>query len=202
MGIFGSDKRSVLKRELVDLYSSMMKPVFGPFAKKIVNKMVKEYEEQIKAKNLDNLPDNFGEIVVDKLYKENSKVYKHTIDMAYDDGATREDIIEYYNLDYLQRLMVEWTEKVFRDLVFTSYVKEDNLSKDEAFLKICSIFPMYGDPNDTTYTQGEDRPLSPILRGRIDIYRELFGAVAIAKEVEQYSSYNAYVRFLIRNNKL
>jgi hypothetical protein len=64
------------------------------------------------------------------------------------------------------------------------------------------MFPMYGDPNDTTSTAGEDRPLPHELRGRIDEYRKKHGAEAIQTWSDNHSTFNAFVRAELRKGRL
>lgn len=64
------------------------------------------------------------------------------------------------------------------------------------------IVPMYGDPDDERHASGEDRPLPHEVRGRVDRYREKYGAVYIADRVKKYTTYNAFVRHEIRKGNL
>jgi len=123
------------------------------------------------------------------------------VSAARNDGATGEDIREWWNLHDLQRRMVLWSEQVFRYAVFTGMLDE-GLSADEAMQQVRRGFPMYGDPTDTTHTQGDDRPLRHELRGRVDRYREKWGAAVIEERLAGYSSYNAFVRAELRRGNL
>ena len=194
MSIFGYDKRKEIKKQLISYYTQMLSPIMGIKVKIMVVKMVKKFEKDIKASHCDILPENFGEIVVGKLYQDNPEFANYFVDKALADGATREDIIEYYNLDYLQKLMVEWSEEIFRYASFLSFKDDKKLSDDDAILRERMMFPMYGDPTDTSHTQGNDRPLTPALRGRVDSYRESHDVYSIQQQVSKYSSYNAFVR--------
>ena len=50
------------------------------------------------------------------------------------------------------------------------------LNPDEAAARVRKIFPMYGKPTDESVTTGDDRPLPPELRGRIDRWRKKHAA--------------------------
>lgn len=194
MGIFKTDKRKELKQQLIDLYSTMFYPTMGLMAKKTVVKMIKKFEKDIKDAGVNNLPENYGVIVIEKLYKNDSGFNNNFINKAFADGATEEDIIEYYNLDLLQRLMVEWSEELIRYSAFLSSKNDDKLSSDEAINQVRMMLPMYGDPTDTSHSQGDDRPISPALRGRVDIYRASHNVYFIKSQVDEFSSYNAFIR--------
>jgi len=128
----------------------------------------------------------------------NLTVIYDEIDKAIAEGATRADIIEYYDLSFLEKMMVEFSEQTYRYAVYLHSIEEDSLSDDEAHIRLRKMFPMYGDPTDTTYVQGEDRWLSPIMRGRVDEFRTTIGAERMIALVQKYSTYNACVRALIR----
>ena len=64
---------------------------------------------------------------------------------------------------------------------------------------------IYGDPDDTRYLFGDDRPLPEGLRYRIAIYRgkrTKGDPDALQKEISNASSYNAFVRQELRAGRL
>ena len=184
-----------IRNLMIEFYSKM-------YPKWQVKRMIRVFEKQIEERGGENVPEHFGELVADRLltgkHPFNLTVIYDEIDKAIAEGATRADIIEYYDLFFLQKMMVEWSEQVIRYAVYKSAIEEDRLSEDEAFIKLRKMFPMYGDPTDTTNVQGEDRMLPPILRGRVDECRNTIGAEGMNALVQKYSTYNACVRALIR----
>jgi hypothetical protein len=61
--------------------------------------------------------------------------------------------------------------------------------------------PPFTDPDNTTYTKGDDRPLPCELKNRIDIYIEKRAQTdpeKYKKEIEQSSTFNALIRKEIR----
>jgi len=65
--------------------------------------------------------------------------------------------------------------------------------------------PMYGDPNDTSKSSGDDRPLPFELEDRIKRYIEMRreqGGDFFKADLEATSSFNALVRREIRNGNL
>ena len=123
---------------------------------------------------------------------------KRIVDKARHEGATDDDIKEYWNLPDLSRRMVVWSENNFRYLAFTQ-AKDDGLSTDDAAAGVHKMFPIYGDPEDTSKLSGDNRPIPPELRGRVDLHRQARGAKYIADQVNNFSSYNSYVRHAIQN---
>ena len=89
------------------------------------------------------------------------------------DGATMEDIEEYWTLPNFVLKKVEKSENAMRYATFLS-AKDEGLNADDAAARVRKIFPMYGDPTNESVTIGDNRPLPPELRGRIDRYRRLF----------------------------
>lgn len=199
MSIFGFNKRKKLKKELISLYSTMLTPIIGAMAKTMVVNMVEKFEKDIKEAGLDNLPENYGVIVYEQIYKSDPGFNNNFIVKAISDGARKADIVHYYNLDCLERFMAEWSENTFRYSVFLSFKDNDKLSSDDAMKKVRMMFPMYGDPTDTSNTSGDDRPISPALRRRVDLYRNMNGAYLIKELVNKFSSYNAFIRAQIED---
>ena len=73
---------------------------------------------------------------------------------------------------------------------------------EPSLAKVRVIFPMYGDPNDTTHTSGGDRPLRHELRGRVDRYRERYDPQEVAEARKHFTPFNAFVRSEMRNGRL
>jgi hypothetical protein len=49
-------------------------------------------------------------------------------------------------------------------------MEEDRLSEEEAAKEVKKYFPIFGDPDDTSTSSGDDRPLPCELKDRINIY--------------------------------
>jgi hypothetical protein len=83
----------------------------------------------------------------------------------------------------------------------------DNLEKaqEEAAKKVRKFFPMFGDPEDTTHTKGNDRPLPYELKGRIIIYieeRTKKDLNNLKKDIENSSTFNSLIRNKIKSGNL
>lgn len=149
---------------------------------------------------LDSLPNNLGTLLVTKT-EQLQAIGISIIENARLNGASDEDIEEWWNLHDLQRRMVIWHENMIRYANFLSF-RDDGLNADEAMARIRAMFPMYGDPNNTAHTTGDDRALRHELRGRVDRYRERYGAQAILEAAKSFSTFNAFVRSEMRHSRL
>ena len=83
--------------------------------------------------------------------------------------------------------------------------REQDMSREEAVVKVKKSHPIYGDPNDTSKSSGDDRPLPYELKDRINCYIEMRsqqGADSFKTDLEATSSFNALVRLEMRNENL
>ena len=206
MGIFsrlfqGAEKR--VEAELEELYSKACVSYSGQSiseARRTVREAIKGCKEQAQQEGTDKLPENFGTLLITK--SEELHVMGFTIvQNARVEGVSDEDIEEWWNLHDLQRRMVIWHENALRYANFLSF-REDGLDADEAMARVRANFPMYGDPNDTTHTSGDDRPLRHELRGRVDRYRECYGPQEVAEARKHFTTFNEFVRSEMRNGRL
>lgn len=79
------------------------------------------------------------------------------------------------------------------------------MSFEEAAVKVRKSYPMYGDPEDTSNTSGEDRPLPYELKNRVNNYIEkkaLSDPEGMKTQLEQSSSFNALARDEIRKGNI
>lgn len=193
-----------LESELEEVYSQMLSRLPTGMTLKQARKQVKEAinacKEHARKEGTANLKPNFGDILI-KAAASGEESAKRIVNKARKDGATDEDIRELWNMDDLQKRMIVWSENTFHYASFIEF-KKNGLNDDEAMVEVRKMFPMYGNPDDTRHSSGDDRPLSHALRGRVDAFREKKEALYIKTKVEEYSSYNAYVREEIRNGNL
>lgn len=193
-----------IEKELEELYSQMLSQVHTGMtleqARNEVQKAIDLCKEQAAKEGTADLPDNYGDLLIQATESGDPKA-KKIVDKARKEGSTDEDVREFWNLNDLQRRMVIWSENVFRYSTFKC-VKKDGLTADDAMVQVRKMFPMYGDPDDTSNTSGDDRPLPHELRGRVDRYRKKSGAAYIMDKVKQFTTYNAFVRDEIRKGNL
>ena len=135
------------------------------------------------------------------------------MDSARREGATDDDIEEWWDFPEKFRQKTTVRENAFRLTIYRKLIEEGK-SEDEAAVAVKNIFPIYGrtgveeeETRDAQACNGlglteKSRMLPPELRGRIDIYRETNGARKILDLVEEYESYNAFLRDKIKEGEL
>jgi len=201
--LFGG-RGGLLERELHRMYVEMLCGSLGldrAEAEREVSNAIALCKEQGRAQGTSALPLDYGDrlLVAAMLGEPKSK---RIVEKARNEGATDDDVREWWNLPDLSRRMVLWSENLFRYAVFCDAKHQNGLSDQDAAARVRAMFPMYGDPGDTKNARGEDRPLPHELRGRVDTYRQDRGAQFIAAQVAGFSSYNAFVRHAIREGLL
>lgn len=199
---------NALAQELEDLYTdNMYNPLMGITKdefRKDVHKSIQGCIMQGKKEGTAELSGDFGFRILEEAkdgVSNTGKIAGKIVNNARAEGATDEDIAEWWDMNDLARRMVLWSEEVLRFSTFSSFV-EQGMSSSEAMIKVRKMFPMYGDPNDTRHVSGDDRLLPNELRGRIDSYRNRLGPIVINEMMKQYSTYNALVRSEIQKGNL
>lgn len=117
------------------------------------------------------------------------------------DGASIDDLEEYWSLPNFVLKSVEKSENTMRYATYLAAV-EDGLNADDAAGRVRKIFPMYGGPADESVAVGDNRPLPPELRGRIDRYRKKHPAAQLLQWSEGFDTFNAFVREKIRKGEI
>lgn len=197
---FLGGRQSKLERELHDMYANMLCTVAGyqpAQAEQTVSEAIAMCKQEANAEGTANLPEGFGDRMIEAASIGEPKS-KRIIDRARQEGATDDDIREWWNLPDLCCRMVVWSENLFRTSVFLSAIEDDGLSAEDAAARVHQIFPLYGDPEDTSKLSGDNRPIPHELRSRVESYHQMRGAEYIADQVKGFSSYNAFVRHAIQ----
>lgn len=100
-----------IERELEEMYSQMLSQLPTGMsleqARKEVRKAIIVCKEQAMKEGTSDLPDNFGNLLIQAAESGDPKA-KKIVDKARKEGATDEDIREFWNLNDLQRRMVLW----------------------------------------------------------------------------------------------
>jgi hypothetical protein len=121
------------------------------------------------------------------------------------EGVTDEDIKWWMNRHELDRKMMIKVDELSRFALFKKLREEDGLDGDEAASKIRKSFPIFGDPDDTSITTGDDRPLPLELKERINVYiekRAQSDHESFKKEIQESSSFNALIRREIQKGNI
>jgi hypothetical protein len=195
---------SKIEKDLENMYAKLL-TVFPTGmsrgeARKAVKEAIKDCRKRAREEGTDKLPSDYGDLLLAG-EKGGHPGAKGIVEKARREGATDDDVREWWNLPDVARRLVLWSEEVFRLSVFYTALDE-GVSDDRAAERVRKMYPMYGDPDDTAHTSGDDRPLPPELRGRVDRYRERVGAQVLKDRSMVFSTFNAFVRAEIRKGKL
>lgn len=203
--IFGSS--SPLEKELEELHVSSLQDMMGltlSEAKSAFRAMLKEAKEEAIKEGTLNLPPNFGDILLEK--EATDVNIKTMLAKRRREGVQDKDIRWWFNMYDLERRMALKVDDMFRLALLIKYREEDRLDESEAVRKVKKTFPIFGDPDDTTHTTGDDRPLPYELKDRINIYiikkRTQTHKEKFEKEIEGFSTMNALIRNEIKKGNL
>lgn len=207
MGIFSKlfGSLSPLEKQLEDLYVPMFQ-MMGMSSSEAINTfcgILKKAKEESLKEGTSNLPQNFGEILLEK--ESTDEKIKTMLAKKRKEGVRDHDIRWWWNMHDLERRMMLMHDDVTKLAGFRKYTEEDSTNSDEAAKRIRKYFPVYGDPDDATHTTGEDRPLPFELKDRINIYfekRSQRDSAKLKQEIEEASSLNALIRKEIKKGNI
>lgn len=208
MGIFSKlfGSSSDINKELEDLYVPMFQMMMGMSpsqAKSTFRDLYKQAEEEAKAEGSLNLPLNLGDILLEK--ESTDKKINSMLAKRRNEGVRDEDIRWWMNRHELDRKMMIKVDDMNRLALFIKHREEGGLSEDEAAIRVKKFFPIFGDPDDTSTSSGDDRALPFELKDRINIYiekRSQSDQERCKKEIEKSSSFNALIRNEIKKGNV
>ena len=191
-----------IEEDMVEFYSQMLRHLYKSLdqARNEVKKIIESCKEIAKEDGTDNLPENFGDLIM-KGYESGDFKSKKLVEKARNEGATDEDIKKWWNLHDLERRMMIAIDNIFRGALFYK-AKDEGLSSDEAAESVRKTFPMYGNPEDTSKVTGDDRLIPHELRDRVNVYLSKHGTSVIQNKLTKYSSFNAFIRAEIKLGNL
>jgi len=172
-------------------------------AKSTFRDLLEKAKKDIREEGISDLPENLGDVLIQK--ESTDERARSFLDKRRKEGIRYEDIRWWWNMHNLERGMIFQVDALDRLAFFIKLTEEDGLSSDEAAKRVRKFHPIYGDPNDTSIMTGEDRPLMPELRDRVNTYvmkknqadREKF-----KKEIEESSTFNALIRQEIKKGNI
>jgi len=170
-------------------------------ARKQVKQAIEDCKEAAREEGTDEAPDNLGDQILERAEQDNEQASR-IVERARKEGATDEDIRQWWNMSDLRRRMICWAEDACVRMPMYVTATRHGLSEEEAGEKVRQYFPVYGDPDDTEMGTGDDRPLPHELRDRVEKYRRAHRKEDRRSKLEGYSSYNALVRDEIRSGNL
>lgn len=202
MGIFSklfgtSDVQSQLENLYIPMFQMM--GMTATQARSTFSDLYRQAESEAKAEGTVNLPTNLGDILLEK--EGSRQEMQFMLAKRRKEGARDEDIKWWMNRHELDRKMMMKVDDMSRLALFMKFREEDQLSEEEAAKHVKKHFPIFGDPDDTTTSTGEDRPLPFELKDRINLYiqeRSQRDPAKYKKDMAESSSFNALIRKEIR----
>ena len=191
-----------IEEDMVEFYSQMLRHLYPSLdeARNEVKKIIESCKEIAKKDGTDDLPENFGDLIM-KGYESGDPKSKKLVEKACNEGATDEDIKKWWNLHDLERRMMISIDNIFRGSLFYK-AKDEGLSSDEAAERVRKTFPMYGNPEDTSKLTRDDRLIPHELRDRVNVYLSKHRTSVIQNKLTNYSSFNVFIRAEIRLGNL
>lgn len=198
MGIFSrvfgsSDIDKQLEYQYVPMLQMM--GMSSSQAKNNFHDMLKLAKEESQAEGSSNLPQNFGDILIER--ESTNDKFRSMLAKRRKEGVRDEDVRWWWNMHDLERRMMLKVDEIFRLSLFKELMEEEGLGEEKAAKEVRKLFPIYGDPEDTTNTNGDDRPLPEELKDRINIYiekRSLTDPEEYKKQIKESSTLNALIR--------
>jgi len=199
MGLFSKlFGQSDIQRQLEVLYIPMFQTMMGMTfaqAKSTFHDLYRQAESEAKKEGSINLPTNLGDILLEK--ESTHHETKSMLAKRRKDGVRDEDMRWWMNRHELDRKMMIKVDDINKLTLFTKLREQDGLSEEEAAREVKKYFPIFGDPNDTSTSHGDDRPLLFELKDRINVYiqkRSQTDPAKYKKEISESSSFNALIR--------
>ena len=196
---------SDIEKQLEDYYMSVFQPdgFSSSEAQNIVRDLLKLAKEECQQEDtLKSLPQNFSNILLER--ESTVEEIKSMLAKRRKEGVRDEDIRWWWNMHPLERKMMLKVDDVIKLSEFARIQKEEGLNEEEAAKKVRKFHVIYGEPDDTTHTVGDDRPLPEELKDRINIYIEKLttNQEKYKKEIEESSTLNALLRKEIKKGNI
>lgn len=200
-----NNSSSDIEKQLEDQYvpTFLMMGMSSSQAKSTFQDMLKLAKEKSQKEGSSNWPQNLGDFLLER-ESADGKI-KSMLTKRRKEGVRDEDIRWWWNMHDLERRMMLTFDDISRHSLFVRLRKEEGLNAEEAAREVRKFHPIYGDPDDTTHTTGDDRPLPEELKDRINIYIEKRAQTEpqkYKKEIEDSSTFNALIRKEIKKGNI
>lgn len=198
MGFFS--KYNEIEKGLLEIYSKLFADMALPDSRKMAEDILDQAIENSKKEGHYNLK-NVGDILLEK--EKSSGNVNQNFENKRKEGVKNEDIRWWFNLNDVERRMMLKIDEIFFVLRFKHEI-ESGKTDDEAGEEVRKHNPIYGDLNNETHGNGDNRPLPLELKDRINIYIEKqgIGNPNFKQQINSFSSFNALVRHEIRKGNI
>lgn len=199
-------KTSTLQKHLRNQYLPIFQKMMGMSmakAKRTFKDLFRKVTEEAGKEDTMNLPPDLGDMLLEK--ESTDKKVKTVLAKKRAEGVRDQNIRWWWNMHDLERRMMSKVDEVFVYALFLRFTKEEGLSAAEANERIRKVRPMFGDPADSRYGRGDDRPLPDELRQRVNTYmtrRAQQDPEGLKRDAEACSSFNAFIRKEIQAGRL
>ncbi len=211
MGIFRSlfSKEGIVETNLIELYSNLLVSVGmnKKEARDIACNLLESAKDDAKKEGTTGLPPQYGDrLLANEPY---DKRIKDMLAPKRAEGVTNNDIREWWNLHDLERRIMLKYDDFEKTKLFIYYIENPPnglVEQDDIFEyaahRVKKIHPYDGIPEKGDIS--EDRLLPVELKNRINKYIEsrAYNSQKYKDDVENSSSYNAFVRNEIKNGRL
>lgn len=196
-----SDIEQQLERQYIPTFQKMGMPPLQ--AKSIIHDLYKQAENEARNEGSINLPMNMGDILLEK--ESIDEGIKSMLAKRRKEGVRDEDIRWWMNRHELDRKMMARINDMFKFAMFLKLTKADGLSDAAATTEVKKSFTIFGDPDDTSTSIGDDKPLPSELKYRIDTYiwkRSVSDPEKFKEDMRKSTSFNALIRQELRRGNI
>ena len=193
------------ENSLLDLYTGIwarMQQESVDAARGEVAQWINEAKREAQRDGDAALPRDHGEILLARERTDPQIQARLAIKRA--EGVTDTDIRWWWNLNYIERRLVLKIDNMSRMAVFIQELRTGR-TPDDATRHIWKYFPNYGNENEVSAGEGNDRLIPYELKDRLNTWLEkqsLENASLLKERLDQTSSFNAVVRAEIRAGML
>jgi hypothetical protein len=186
-----------MEKHIEDRYVFIFQEIVGMSpsqAKSAFQDIIQEAKKEYLKEGSPDLPENIGDFILAK--ESSDEKIRSIVAKKRNEGVRDQDIRWWFNMRDLEtRILLKVDDISIRSLF--AKLREHGLSQDEAAKEMRKRYPIFGDPDDTSQSTGEDKPLPYELKNRINIFvqkRLQKDPETFKKEIEESSTFNALVR--------
>lgn len=190
---------------LLDLYSQIWARMQGSSADAVRTEVAQWIAEAKRDAERDGdaaLPRDYGDVLL--AGERTDPRVQSRLAIKRTEGVTDADIRWWWNLDYIERRLMLRIDNMSRLAVFTQELS-DGQTPEEATRRIWKYFPNYGNDQEVSTGEGNNRPIPYELKDRVNIWLEKQSpenSTRLKDRLEQSSSFNAVVREEIHAGRL
>jgi hypothetical protein len=192
MGLFGSPLEKRLEKEIVPVF--LMMGESPSQAQSSFAKLLREVKaEAVQAGTL-NAPENGGDVMLQR--ERTDENTRAALAKLRSEGVRDQDIKNWWNQSDLERRLAVKLDELPRAVMFIVHIKQGR-TPPQAAEAVRKVHALYGDPEDDSLRNGEDRPLPIELRRRINDYVQqnwMNRPQQFKESLEACSSFNAWIR--------